>query len=139
LFEATPEEQAFKPSDTFYTKFKQANSASLFDAETKEVLKGKSSRIESVKLVDLLLQNITQMPNADKLYLEQCRQAIYDFNAISEAKLKEIKNMDLKSGINSIYNNLRNIITIGYLDRIYQMITRDENQPELILLIQELQ
>lgn len=130
IFKSTPDEIGYNVSDDFYLKYQTAKNASgLVKSSAK-----KSKSLQEANKVLIVLKKLP-LPQSDKDYLESVIKTV-NLDCVSLYNLKKIKRIDpmRKDAI----KELRSVVSEGFIQSVLDKVNRIGNEPEVVLLSEEM-
>ena len=129
LFKCSPDEKGFKISSGFWERYEQAKSSSGIS----KVTTNSNPKINAAlaKIKQMLLR---EKENVERDYLSMLCEVI-KLDVVSGSKLKKIGKISLKVGSVS---KIKELVPLEFIEAIMKKKKSVENQPETILLSEEL-
>src|SRR5574344_1270229 len=134
MFEADEQEKSLELTNSFYAAYERAKNFS-------DVPTYKQEQTDTVRAADDSLVHMNQLltDNKQKEYLERCRTVINDFGCIPVYVLKQIALIHKKEDIAEQYKQLQILLPVNYIDRLIAKNNSIGNEPEQILLAEQMQ
>ncbi len=130
LFEASMNEEADNISESFYEKYNNAKE-NLFITRTDATLSPHTGKALNI------INKLKELSTAKKDYLEDFFFTAKELRSFPEGVYKFIRKLDIKKPEKSI-EKLMELIPQSYLDKIIDTAKRIEDEPETLILAEEL-
>jgi ERCC4-related helicase len=134
MFEAEDYEKPLKLTDSFYSTYEMAKNFS-------DITRYKQERTDNVKAADDMLVYMKKCltDNNEKEYIENCRTLINDYGCIPVYVLKQVALLQNEETISDQYKSLQNLLPLNYVDKLMSKKDSIGNEPEKILLAEQMQ